>query len=452
MPRTNRFYLMIGAVSLLLLLLMFGWAAGLSPPSPRPVPTLSPDRRLLAIETNQARRPVQALYHLEALVSEHGWTSERHRLAGDLWFTLGDAPQALFHWQQARPDDPLTLQSVTRLYLMQEDWPAALEALQTLVGLQPDNPWANYHLGMLLAPSNPNQAQAHLQKAMQDPAFQEPARAVRVTLLENRSRQQIEGVDHVGVPVLVGLSLIEHDEWRYAELALSYANALYQAANDAPLPEALAYLSLARDKQGKDGASAIQQAVALRPDDPQIRFLEALHYRHTGAYDASLGAIIQAVALAPDNPTLYAELGTAYRLTGDLQQAEYWLRQAVAFSKNDPIFQNLLAQFYSDEAYNLGSDGLMALDSAIQNNPHNPDLLAGMGWAFYTLGDRDQGEAMIDEALQMAPDNTRAAYYKARVLLGTGTDDTRAQGLLRQVIAADGLFREEAQRILASLN
>ncbi|MEO0563348.1 MAG: tetratricopeptide repeat protein [Chloroflexota bacterium] len=416
--------------------------------NPAPLPTLSPDGRLLEIDSLRGQRPTQALYHLEALAAQVGWSPDLHKLAGDIHGQLGDLQSAQFHWEQAPQDDPQTLRALSERYIEQGRWNTATTTLNALLSLQPDLPWANYHLGMILAPYDPVRAEPHLAQAVLASEFSETARAVRVTLLENRDSTVRDGV---GLPVLVGLTLIDHEAWRYAELAFLYANALYEAANDAPLPEALAYASLAQNRLGKDGTQAIATAVILQPQDPQIRFLEALHYRHIGAYNTSLDIMIQAVALAPESPTLFAELGTAYRLTGELEQAEYWLRAAVGFSENDPQFQELLAQFYAQEAYNLGGDGLAALNSIMQNNPEDPELLAGMGWAFYQLGDREEGEAFIDQALVVAPSNPRALYYKARVLLGRGGNDQEAITLLETVTATDNVFTEAAQRILITL-
>ncbi len=438
-----------GALALVLLVLVW-WMAGTTLIVPDPVlPTLSPERRLVAANEDSARRPVQALYHIETLAAETGWTPTLHRRAGDLWARLGDEQQAMFHWEQGPTDDHLVLRSLANAYIIRGRWPDALTQLEALVALQPDDPWTNYNLGLTLALYDPGAAEPYLRRAALDPAYAETARAVRVTLLEHRDDNL---TNTIALPILVGLTLVDHEEWTFAELAFTYANTIYQENNGQPLPEALAYLSLTQNERGKDGSAAIKQAVALAPNDAQVRFLQALHERHHENYRASLNAMIQAVALSPESPVLYAELGTAYRLTGDVGQAQYWLQAAVDFSDGDPQFQALLTQFYTDEAYNLGGDGLVALDSALRNNPDDPDLLAGMGWAFTVLGDVEEGEALIDEALSLDADNARARYYKARVLLGRAEDNPEARELLTALAAGDGPFQTEAQRILDSLS
>ncbi len=415
---------------------------------PPALPTVSPEGHNIAIGDNlRLDRPVQALYHVEALAARAGWTPDLHKQAGDLWHTLGDTDQALFHWQQAAAEtgDPVLLRTLAEGYMAARRWGAAADSLQQLVAQQPENTWANFHLGMLRAPYDRAQAEPHLRQAALDPLYNEPARAVRVALIENRD---LFTFDPVQQPMLVGLTMIEQSLWDYAALAFEEADALSRSLAGQPFPEALAYLSLAQDRQGSDGSDAIFAAVQLSPNDPQIRFLLGLHRRHTGDYGGSLNAMIQAASLAPESPALYAELGTAYRLIGELDEAERWFQTAVDLSGNDPEFERLLALFYAEEAFELGSEGLFAIQNALQDDPEDPNLLAGLGWALYATDETEAGMAQIEQALTIDPANPRARYYKAQILLIEGDDRAEARRLLEQLAAGDTAFQPEAQRLL----
>lgn len=452
MTNTNRRWWAVALGSLLAAAGLF-WLVQLNdrgvtfPPS-RPLPTLSPEIRRIAIENNVGQdRPLQVIYQIETLASQQGWTPALHRQAGDQWAKAGDVSRAVQHWQIAAQslDEPLLWRALASAYVDSGQWSQAVEVLEKLLALSPDDTWANYHLGMILASFDALQASTYLQQAALDVRYGEIAREVRITLLQNRD---VETLDAEDLPVLVGLTMIELEVWPYAELALTHANDLHIAAAGNHLPQALAYISLAQNKQGKDGSDAIFEALRLSPDDPQIRFLQGLHYRHVGNYTASLGAMIQAVSLAPERPELYAELGTAYRLTGNLEQAERWYQAAVDFSGNDPQYADILALFYAEEAPSLGLVGVETLRDRLEDSPNQPDLLAGMGWAKYAAGDYEGGRADIEQALRADASNARANYYMARVLLGTGEDDARAIAMLEQVMDAQGAFSEDARRIL----
>jgi tetratricopeptide (TPR) repeat protein len=416
--------------------------------APPALPTLSPQGHNIAVGDNLRRnRPVQALYHIEALADRFGWTPDLHQQAGDLWHTLGDTDRALFHWQQAAitTEDAALLRTLADGYMLARRWGAAADALALLINLQPENTWANFHLGMLRAPYDAAAAEPYLRQAALDPLYNEAARAVRVALIENRD---LFTFDPVQQPMLVGLTLIEQELWDYAALAFAEADALSRSLSGEPFPTALAYLSLAQDRQGSAGAAAIITAVQLSPNDPQIRFLLGLHRRHVGDYGSSLEAMIQAAALAPESAALYAELGTAYRLVGDLEEAERWFQTAVNLSGGDPEFERLLALFYAEEAFELGSGGLLAIEDALQDAPEDPNLLAGQGWALYAMGQTEAGIAQVQQALAVDPTNPRARYYRAQILLVEGENLTEARRILEALVASEGAFSLEAERLL----
>ena len=186
--------------------------------------------------------------------------------------------------------------------------------------------------------------------------------------------------------MLVGLAMVDHELWAYAELAFEEANTLSVALDGQPLADALAYMGFVQGKQGKDGADAMVQAVRLAPNDANIRYLLALYHRTQQNYIASKDAMVQAVGLAPDNPALYAELGTAYRLIGEYETAEHWLQTAVQTSGGDERFRDVLGAFYAEEGVNLGSDGLAAIAEALDDTPDDPNLASRAGVGVICVG------------------------------------------------------------------
>lgn len=416
-----------------------------------PLPTLSPNAYTLRIaDAQQNNRPIQALYHVEALGARYGWSSDLYQTAGDLWMQIDDPQRAVEYWRLAQTDEPnpVLLRSIAEVQIERQAWVPAVDTLTALVASGPDDTWANYHLGLILAPFDSLRAQRYLQQAAIDPRYSELARALRILLLENR---EADALSDQSIPMLVGLLLVEYEQWAYAAPAFEHANTVSIATSGRQQPEALAYLSLALDRQGMDGSAAIAEAVQLRPSDAQIRFLQGLHERHRENYQASLNAMIQAAALAPDNPALYAEIGTAYRLVDDLEAAEYWFQTAVAFSDDDPQFEEMLRLFYAEEAYYLGDSGLDALNERLLGSPDDPDLLASWGWAWHQLGDLDTALEQLDRSLEISPNNPRALYYKARILLDTDGDVALARELLTQVVNANDIFASEAERILVTM-
>jgi tetratricopeptide (TPR) repeat protein len=66
----------------------------------------------------------------------------QRNLAAQLYEQMGWLEQAIVQFEQLRagaPDDINTLNNLSRLYMATENWNGAIEVLQTLVSLEPDN-------------------------------------------------------------------------------------------------------------------------------------------------------------------------------------------------------------------------------------------------------------------------------------------------------------------------
>jgi tetratricopeptide (TPR) repeat protein len=313
----------------------------------------------------------------------------------------------------------------------------AADALEQRLAIVPGDSWAHYQLSLIRAPFDPRSAATHLQAVSEEPMYGEPARAILATVLDNP--------DDLLISMRVGIALADQHLWPYAELAFRHAAVVGQ-----PFPEALAYVGLARDMQGKDGSPWIEQALALDADNPQVVYLHGLHLRSVGDYRQSLAQLTEAAALEPQNPAFLAELGSAYRLVNDLPSAEYWLKTAAALSPGNPHFQELLALFYAEEGYNLTSGGLDTLEQTARFMPDDPDVLSGYGWALYTIGDTEGALVQLDAALAISPFHLRSLYYKAQITLESG-NLRQAESLFEQVAASDSEFAEEARRVLLGL-
>jgi tetratricopeptide (TPR) repeat protein len=285
--------------------------------------------------TTSSDRPFQALFSIEFQAAQAGWTADLALQAGHVWKVLGNLPRATSYWEVAVQQDSDNVEvwrNLAEAYIALQRWSLATIALARLIELNPDDNWSHYQLGLMQIAVDPERARAELKLAARDSANQEVSDDLLLALKLPASLSTM----HVGV------TLSRHNLWNYAELTFQHIVAL-----DEPLPEALAYLGLARDQQEKNGSQQIEQAVKIAPDHALIRYIQGLHLRLRGDNVGSLDAFLRAATYEPPNPAYAAELGTAYQLIGDLPLAEEWLRKAVTLSDNDPRFQQLLDQFLS---------------------------------------------------------------------------------------------------------
>lgn len=385
-------------------------------------------------------RAYQALFHVEAQAAQSGWTVDLRSTAGELWFELGDLGMASAHWQAAvllGGRSLALLRELANAYIRLSAWRDAADTLSILLEVAPEDTWARYQLGMIRAPFNPAESEVHLRAAVAEPGFTETASAL-LTALRDYSTDPM-------VSLYVGLVFAERELWAHAELAFTHAASVNQL-----LPEADAYVGLARDRQGKDGSAWVERAIARDPANPTINYLYGLHLRIVGNLERSLTAFLRAAAFDPENPAIQAELGSAYRLLGEFALAETHYQQAVTLSNGDPQFQRLLAAFYAEEAGTLGISGMEQLWASIGAASDDPDLITSYALYLHRTGNSTEGLVQVNRALSITPNHPRALYYKARILLDMG-DVAAARGLLEQVIALGGALANDAQTLLDSL-
>lgn len=373
---------------------------------------------------------MQALYAIEA-----GETQSSLE-AGNLRYDLGDISGAVALWERVPQPDAALLTELARAQLLLNRWDDARITLTALVVLQADHAWANLQLGMIAAPYDPAAALVAVTIAAQEPIYADLATSLQTTIATY--------ADDPLLPMRVGATLADAGEWAYAELAFSRAAREFE-----PFPEALVYQGLARAMQGKAEGGLVTRAVALAPTDARVRYLQGVYLRATDDPNGAIDALAQAITLDPQNPALYAELGGAYRDLRDLEQAERWLQMALALSGSAPRYRELLALFYADEAENLTTSGVAALETELGILAGSADLQAGYGWALVVAGETERGSALIAAALAAEPDNPRALYYQAQLYLSNG-QAAEALPLLEQVAAGDSDFAPLARTLLAN--
>lgn len=288
-----------------------------------------------AITNNlNAKRPLQALYQIEAYAAQSGWTADLARSAGDIWEALDDLPRASSYWELSLHLQPADVQLNRRLaqaYLELSRWSQAVISLTELLEHTDDN-WAHFQLGVLQSVLDTASADEHFRLASRDPQYQ----SVIANLLA------VPPASDVNRAMQIGAVLSTSKQWSAAEYVFQFAASL-----SPDLPEALAYTGMARDQQGKDGHAQIEEALALASDNALVRYLQGIHLHIVHDDAGSLVALQLATKLDPLNPAYAAELAAAYERTGDSVQTEYWYKAAVALSNNDPRFQALLTAFYN---------------------------------------------------------------------------------------------------------
>jgi tetratricopeptide (TPR) repeat protein len=430
-----------------LLLLSLGGLAGVwlttqtDATQPPVLPTLADPNSPLnsRVQFYRSRGALQAaLYEVESSARTNGWSAALHQQAGNLWRDMGDADRALPHWQAAvRLTDVPPAESVRRLadyYLQQGNIPQAWHYTNRLLQLAPGDNWGLFHAGALLAVSDPVQARDYLRRSVFQRAYAEPA-TVLLQALDTRP----PGMDAT-YGKRIGAILAHQKLWALSEHAFRYTAMAYY-----PAPEAMAYVALMQAEQGKRGQAWLDAALALAPADANVRYVEGVYWRVQNDLDKSRDALELALSLNPDNAFLLAELGLTEQLQGNLTRAESLLQEALRVSRDDDaILQTALNNFYSNQAYLLPDD---YLPLARQIPADDPAYISAQGWALHVNGDTDAGLAAVERALAIDPENPRALFDRARILLETGRTQ-QAEALFQQLVTGNSPYARAAERLL----
>jgi tetratricopeptide (TPR) repeat protein len=376
-----------------------------------------------------------ALYHIEAATTLNGWTGQDHIREGNLWRDMGDSSRALPYWEAAvaLEPNPNLLRQIAEIYLQRGEWGLALERIQGLLLLAPNDIWALYYSGLLLAPSDPATAYPYLARIASSDSTNAPIASALSNLIgrDPNSPQ---------IALSVGAILASAEEWSLAENAYQYAADWYY-----PFPEASAYVGLMRAQQGKSGDSWISEAISLAPDSAVVQSVAGVYWRTVGEYAQSEAALITSIILEPDNPSLYAELGLTYWGMGNRIDAEVWLQTAQLLAPDNPNILLVLDKFYDEDTLMVSSPLLAFSEATVGIN--DPAVISANAWALYVNGDSVAALAMVEQALTIDATNPRALFDKARILQETGRSD-EAKPLLEQLAAGDSPFAPIATRLL----
>lgn len=400
--------------------------------------------RRLVSTARGTQRPALAASYLRALVNSAGWTPELVRQHAALQAQLSSQQTARLAWLASLDgtrEDRAALRELIGLALAAREWDSALGYVRQWLAIDPRDEWALYTAGLLLAASDPTEARGYLELAAADPQY----RPVAGKLLDIYTIHPDEAAE--AIAIRIGLTLLNAGEHSAAERALTIA-----AQRQPPDAVALAYLGLVRDRQGRDGFPLITQALTLAPDDPQVNYVAAVHYRLAGQPDLALAILNEIGTRNPRSAAIAAEIGTLHRMQGRFTEALDWFKLASALAPDDANFAALLSNYYADEDLDLAGEGVRVMANFAQRFPDNSDIAACYGWALFRGNDAIRARAQLERAVALNPTSVRARYYFGAFLVERGDRQSAIDSLVYVVHnAADDRFREQAVRLLEQL-
>jgi serine/threonine-protein kinase len=158
-----------------------------------------------------------------------------------------------------------------------------------------------------------------------------------------------------------------------------------------------------RDARSAERAKeAIQAALALDPDDPDVRISLASMYAETGKTDEAIRELRAALKRRPTNDGAHRRLAIALRDQGHPEEALQEYQQALAIRPNYFRNNSALGAFY----YRRGqyAEAAIAFQRVTENQPDSAWGFINLGAAYLKAGNNQRALENFERSIEIAPD------------------------------------------------
>lgn len=142
--------------------------------------------------------------------------------------------------------------------------------------------------------------------------------------------------------------------------------------------------------------------VAQYPKMGQAQYLLAAAYRSRGSYDDAIALYQNLVKLYPKDPRAHVEMGTTYRLQGKPEESYKAFETALAL--NPGLMQALDDMIEIDLSAKRFDKALARIQTYVEQHPNHPMPLTLQAKALFAQGKPEPAEASLLKAIQIAPD------------------------------------------------
>lgn len=218
------------------------------------------------------------------------------------------------------------------------------------------------------------------------------------------------------------------------------------------------------DAERLEAAKAhLQSTLHWDPDSVQARRLLARIYFSQGQPEAALDVLQEAVALRPDNPLFHLELGDAYDALGRAEAAIEAYEEGRIGSRSVPLAANYLRVADEKAQQGSGDQAISLWRKALEADPRNLYALYRLFAMHRDLGDEKQA-AQYEERLRYfelesvkVPLDFRLAAFQGRAMVGLIEDEVWEREKMLNVVSyqvwqfAEGVPGLMTNRVLETL-
>jgi tetratricopeptide (TPR) repeat protein len=365
---------------------------------------------------------------------------------------LKEAEQAFFNSLSLSASNPNTYLSLSNLYQMKGDWPAALEPLQTAIELFPGAGAAYINLAefyfkrgefekahlnfvqakaadpflvpaynglarLLVMQGDAGGAQDILEQALRATSNSPEANLALANFFEAQGDFR-KAEDHLLKAVEIGAK----DAETYINLGRFYqrqsrfeeASDMFQAASRLPAPTQDTFLNLGRlceaMNQPDQAIHYYEEAIPFDLSDPRPLLALANLYQAQGAWDETILSLNRALETRPNSLEIHLALGNLSELFGQIEAARGHFEDAASsdLSQAAPFLE--LGKLYKRAGD--WAKAIQALEKAIEIAPTDFSGYVVLAQTYQAMGQIEEAESAYGRGIRNGMDKTEA--YAAR--------------------------------------
>lgn len=163
-------------------------------------------------------------------------------------------------------------------------------------------------------------------------------------------------------------------------------------------------------KRPAEASKRLSQARAAEPDYAiQLYLIEAEALTSNKQPEQAWQVLQQALEQFPDDLNLLYTRAMLAEKRDDLDQLEQDLRFILEREPDNSMALNALGYTLADRTTRY-AEAKVLIEQALQLNPQDPAILDSLGWVNYRLGNLDEAERLLRQALERFPDHEVAAH------------------------------------------
>lgn len=209
-------------------------------------------------------------------------------------------------------------------------------------------------------------------------------------------------------------------------------------------------LNLHANEQKPEAIAKLQSLLEATPDHEEALLLLTDIYRHDKAFAQSASVFREAFRQSPNKAwgwEVYFKYGISLERIKRWDQAEAMLFKALEGKPEDPDILNYLGYSWLEQGKRL-QEAKDYIERAYVQEPSQPHIIDSMGWAHYMLGDFDKALLLLEQAIDLAPQDPTLNEHLGDVYWRVGRTQ-EARFLWQRALTFESEQAEAIQRKLS---